>query len=542
MKKLFVYIMLVLAVVLPGCKKDDLFRIVNGPEFPWQTLQSFQLASNAPYQNIIAGGWDDPLGESNFYDFAASDISQLVPGVTGNVPWLEYSSRKYRDYAIVTGTRLDYVWQHCYNTIASCNDPLTWLAQQEGGGKRPFPEASQAEYDQTVSRIKAELLFFRGYSYFYLVQLFCPPFGSDGASSKPILPLRVGFSYSADTLRASLIATTNQVYDQILSDLTEAKQLMPKSYNEEGRVNYYAICGILARVYFLRGEYDKAMAECNELIEGSPYSLPAGVAPIESWNKSPHDKAAPEVIWEFVPDANGNGEWVSTSITKVAPWGAVNGGRGADWIQCSWVQFSLSSWALKYIDWMKDPQNGDYTETANALADKRYGQTWLRLEAYIPKPDAMDNVYYLNHYQTTYQQLTTPMVWCDKYYRGAKCDVTKQPILRLAEFYLTRAILRFNKDDHEGAAADLKVVRDRAGLPEITAAAITAEDIERERIKEMGAEAGDRIRYLESLRLPIGVGDRTGMTPIAPPYENAYWRVPESEIALNGGYPPGFKQ
>ena len=61
-------------------------------------------------------------------------------------------------------------------------------------------------------------------------------------------------------------------------------------------------------------------------------------------------------------------------------------------------------------------------------------------------------------------------------------------------------------------------------------------------IKEMGAEAGDRIRYLESLRLPIGVGDRTGMTPIAPPYENAYWRVPESEIALNGGYPPGFKQ
>lgn len=538
----YIIILTTLLIIASGCRQKEIFKVVNGPEFPWKTLSSLELAANAPYYNISYDSWSNPLGESNFYDFAASDISKLVPGITGNVPWLEYSSRKYRETATTQSTRLYGIFNVLYKVITSCNDPLNYLAQAEQSGQQLFPESSQAEIDAVVPRIKAELYFFRGFSYYYLVQLFCPPYDPNGANDTKILPLKNSFSYDPDSIRTTKIGTTKEIYDQIISDLTTAKKLMPLSYQEEGKVNYYAICGILARVYFMMGDYDDALAECSEVIDKGPYSLPSNVDPIESWNKSPGETPAPEVIWEFVPNENGNMEAVETSITKVAPWGAINGGRGADWVQCSWVQFVLNDWVLKKIGWMKDPQHGDYTETAEAKADKRYGQTWLRLEAYIPKPDNMDQIYYENHYQTLFTDVPFPMVFCDKFYRGKRCDVTKQPLLRLAELLLTRSIIRFEKGDRNGAAEDVNKVRVRAGLAPIAPGDLTADIIDNERIKEMGAEDGDRLRYLISLRRPIGLGDRTGMSPINPPYENMYWKIPEEEIDLNGGYPPDFHQ
>jgi hypothetical protein len=75
-------------------------------------------------------------------------------------------------------------------------------------------------------------------------------------------------------------------------------------------------------------------------------------------------------------------------------------------------------------------------------------------------------------------------------------------MIRLAEMYLDKAIILFNSGDKTGAASALKVIRDRAGLPDISATAITEEDIHKERAKEMIYE-GDWLHYLQCQRKDI---------------------------------------
>jgi hypothetical protein len=69
-----------------------------------------------------------------------------------------------------------------------------------------------------------------------------------------------------------------------------------------------------------------------------------------------------------------------------------------------------------------------------------------------------------SYWEARFSSVTTPMVWGNKYYRGNNGQNTNIPILRLAEMYLTRAIIRFRQVDIGGATSDVNVVRMRAGL------------------------------------------------------------------------------
>ena len=129
----------------------------------------------------------------------------------------------------------------------------------------------------------------------------------------------------------------------------------------------------------------------------------------------------------------------------------------------------------------------------------------------------------------------------DKYFRGPDGQYTNVPVLRLAEMYLTRAIIYYKNGDLNAAAEDLNVVRKRAFNESVagtsyedsehfvTSATITEEMIHNERIKELSGE-GDRMRYLQALQLDIGPGEREGIATVSHPYENMFWVLPQKEI------------
>ena len=117
-------------------------------------------------------------------------------------------------------------------------------------------------------------------------------------------------------------------------------------------------------------------------------------------------------------------------------------------------------------------------------------------------------------------------------------------MIRLAEMYLTRSIIRF-QDDRQGAADDLNEVRarawdsDSAGIDYassdfyVTAGNITEDMIHAERIKELVFE-GDRLSYLQALQKPIGPGDRDETyqnRTINSPYTNFYWPISQVETS-----------
>jgi len=98
--------------------------------------------------------------------------------------------------------------------------------------------------------------------------------------------------------------------------------------------------------------------------------------------------------------------------------------------------------------------------------------------------------------------LTKAYVWPIKFEVSYRASL---PMMRLAEMYLDKAIILFNSGDKPGAAAALKVIRDRASLPEIMADNLTEEDIHKERAKEMMFE-GDWLHYLQCQRKDIWGG------------------------------------
>jgi hypothetical protein len=188
--------------------------------------------------------------------------------------------------------------------------------------------------------------------------------------------------------------------------------------------------------------------------------------------------------------------------------------------------------------------NDDLSVGPEAANDKRYTQTFIRLEAYKENPwnkstNPVEYYTHLNTYETRYSPITTPHVWQDKHFRAPTSGRrSNRPMLRLAEMYLTRSIIRFMNNDKTGAAEDLNMVRNRSGLDDIPPSEITELDIENERIKEMAGEHADRIYYLIALRKTIGIGDRDPsiFSPIEPPYSNYYWDVPELEKQNNNAY------
>lgn len=97
------------------------------------------------------------------------------------------------------------------------------------------------------------------------------------------------------------------------------------------------------------------------------------------------------------------------------------------------------------------------------------------------------------------------------------------------------------------ALGDVNKIRQRAGLSLLKS--VTEEDIEKERIKELGFENGDRLLYLVAMQKIIDGQKRnpgavyenpnTDGDPIPamnPPYSNMYVPLPSIEYLYSGSY------
>lgn len=554
MKKILILSFVMLAAI--ACDQKTYFDLERPPQFPWNSMAELEMAAIEPYRAIGNNAWGDPMGEFNLYMYTTSDISQLIPGTSGNLYWYEYYNRLYRTTA--SAGRLNDVWTICYNTITSCNIAIDFITGKEDAKELVVPGMTTADYDNQVKRIKGELYFMRAFAYYHLVRFFCPPYVAGGTNTGKFITLRTKFTEDPASIQNSYLGTVEEVYQQILKDLLAAKDLLPNKYiagvhnasYKSGRANKFVASGMLARLYFLMGDYTKAETECTFIIDQGGYSI-EGISPMDAFSRNAGMTDCPEIIWEMVSNRNADfGEKIATTINK-SHYTAMNGGRGTSWSRCGWDQFTLSYYALKKIGWMTDPANGNYNETAEAKKDLRYHSVtnpddavtsqrgyWYRLEPFVDETaSGVDHTTWLNKYETQYRSVPAAQVWCDKYYRAPDGRYANIPFMRLPEFLLTRSVLKFLKNDKAGAVVDLNRVRNRAGLSSITAANLTRDDIDNERIKELGAEAGDWVTYKISLKEPIGLGDRkSDVKLITPPYADFFWNVPIIESDLNSAY------
>lgn len=136
-----------------------------------------------------------------------------------------------------------YLWSEPYQYIFTVNSLIESMAQSQ---------LTAAERDQILGEAK----FVRAFCYFYLTALFGD------------VPLHLSSDYRTNS--QAVRTAQSLVYDQIASDLTDARELMSSSAGpvwKKTRPGYRAATALLARTYLYSGKYGPAESLSTELIE-----------------------------------------------------------------------------------------------------------------------------------------------------------------------------------------------------------------------------------------------------------------------------------
>jgi hypothetical protein len=512
-----------------SCKKD-FFNLEFPPQPLIVSMTSLHQAVGGVYYAMMANeGSLSTFDRLAVYAAAVSDESAFI-STAGNIT----SVRELYDRNNTNqNDQLTNAFIPAYDAIRHANQ---WLTNIEKG------EYASLEGQDQLPALKGELYFLRAYQYWVLAKLFHPPYQKGGDNSFKGVPLvTTGIPKGLSEALNAPAGTTEEVYALIRKDLGEAKKFLPNTSIRAGGTNKFAASALLARVLFQMQDFTGAKAECDFVINQNGGLFDLSQDPIASWNKywsgtdanSTSGTPGKDILWFFstgdgpVP-ANGLGG-TRSQWNVPRGWGIFNmyigsaantvpGGGGSETASPTDRSLSMSQSLLRRVGWA----NADSTPSPEALADKRF----LQLTYYSPDKDP------------TFPAVPRRCWWVNKYYRGPQ-DQNRYgaiPLVRLAEAYLTRSVIRFNEGDRPGAAADLNAVRRRAGLAAITEGSITAEMIHNERWKELCFES-DRLFYLQALKVNIPNGDRgAGDLPFNSP--KLIWPLPKTELELNPALRP----
>ncbi len=138
------------------------------------------------------------------------------------------------------------IWEYYYRIIKIANDVI-----QSSGGNDVVPESDDAK------RIMGQAKGYRAYAYYNLVQLFQRAYDPD----QEVLPFYNIDTYSLEKVQASVI------YDQIISDLTDATSLLD-GYSRESKnqLDKTVAQGLLAYTYAAMGNYSDAKVYADAVI------------------------------------------------------------------------------------------------------------------------------------------------------------------------------------------------------------------------------------------------------------------------------------
>jgi len=274
--------------------------------------------------------------------------------------------------------------------------------------------ASLENSNTLTPAVKAQLLgeakFVRAFYYFYLVNLYGD------------VPLVTGTDY---TINAGLPRTPQiQVWQQIISDLRDAQVLLSQEFldgtllnstEQRVRPTSWAATALLARCYLYTEKWDSAIAQATSLINNSALFNLDTLNGVFLANSN-------EAIWQLQP-VNA-GENTQDALTFILPSSGPDG--------------------INYLVYL----NRNLVNSFEQGDHRRFN--WV--DSVIV---GTDTFYFSYKYKVN--TLGAPVT-------------EYETIFRLGEQYLIRAEAQAEQNDLLGATSDLNIIRNRAGLPNITSA------------------------------------------------------------------------
>jgi hypothetical protein len=418
MKKLIWLAVFPLLAILGSCKK--LLQIPSNPSDEIPTSSVF--ADSTDIMSAIAGIYTN-FGISEEQGTLLDGLITVCTGLSGD-ELVPASTNQPNDFQFFenaiqnTNYNDDFLWASGYNSIYQVNVCLGGIA-----GNTAISPALQQQ-------LTGELEVDRALCYFHLLNLFGP------------VPLVITADYhvSQSLPRASV----DTIYNQIITDLTNAQQLLTANYPSTGRArpNLYVADALLAKAYLYTGQWQNAINAAGSVINSGLYSLNADLSTVFLDGSN-------EAIWQLPANSSSTQTYEATlfiPFSNTVP------------------NYSLNS------------------DLVNAFepGDQRL-QQWAGIDTV--NVNGSDSTYY---YPFKYKNTS-----------ASQTPVEDYMIVRLGELYLIRAEAEAEMGGSQigNAITDLNTIRLRAGLTPYGGAATAASvlaAIAHERQVELFCEWGNR--------------------------------------------------
>lgn len=480
MKKIFLLITIFSAALFTSC--DGFLDVA-----PTNQGDATKAILNANDAKVAISGLMRKMGSSDYYgrnfilyaDAKGGDLAIRSQG-RGNDALYTFNHS-------ATSNAYGGFWAQIYNCILQANNIIMNIEKIEAAGNG----------SATLSDYKGQALTLRALFYFDLVRLYGKPYNMDKTSYGVPLVLTTITAKAKPTR-----STVEQVYTQIVKDLTDAEPLLSKTVgtSTNGYVTYYANKAIQARVYLHMNNNSLALAAAEAVITSTKYTLYSNANWVASWSK----EFGSEAILELGMYANeadlGTGSLGYYLLRKSKVTNAMGYFMGSD------------AFVARMGEDATDVRKGimDYDETYSETGIYRYGSC-LKYTGSDLKGD-----------------------------KGSTSAVNVK-MIRLSEMYLIAAEAALPTDALK-ASNYLNEIRKRSpGLALSTSSTVTLDMILNEKSKELFAEGQ---RYWDMIRLnkTIQFNDNfitptviitSRPTSIDRTYYKAILPIPKSELDAN---------
>lgn len=242
-------------VFLAGC--DSLLDLS-----PQQSIEEETALSTS--QNVEAAlvGAYDMMGDYDLFGGQFMMLTDLLADDFGGDNELNWTGtfgeprEFWRKEILVNNAFAEDQWVDSYNAINITNNVLSAL---------DVVDASERD------RVEGEAKFIRGTLYFELARRFARAYNDGDPSSNLGVPIVLEPTRVIGEDNNVPRSTVEQVYDRAISDLQDAKELLP---GDNGFFAHtYAASAMLSRIYLMQGDYAGAAAESDRVIASGDFEL-----------------------------------------------------------------------------------------------------------------------------------------------------------------------------------------------------------------------------------------------------------------------------
>lgn len=430
----------VLLLITSSCNK----QLNIDPELYMDSDNAMNSSQNI--QSALTGAYYTYRGEEGYLHGLNLNLFNELLATTGDLNWIgtwTYVNQFPNKRMTTDNTYVENTWIGSYQTINILNNILDHIEIVD---------------DANRDRVKGEALCMRASIYFELVRQYGKQYNANQGNTQLGVSLILTPTKIADDAEFVPRSSVEEVYTQVIADLTAAKSLLVSMGTNGSNLSTYAAAAFLSRVYLQQSEYEKAALEADYVINSGAYSLTP--TPLEAFN---NETNSTEDI--FALQLNLTSSFYGLAGIYASLLGT---GRGDMVINPSFLtNFDLGD------------LRGEFDENLSSSATiADVGTMFYRGIGKTSNNGDINTAKYGNLYNNI-------------------------PVIRLAEIYLTRAEGNFEAGTSHGDTPlnDINFVRSRANAPQYTS--INTEKIRQERLLELAFE-GFKLQDIKRWGLNIG--------------------------------------